>query len=858
MSERSEESAMPKTGSFDLSTVPGIHIESGHVDLFALGDDGRRWPLLRAAGPITLVGLAADAPVVGEAREGVEVVALSQAPTSNDLAQLATAMNAQLHMGELTDAEPQTLAAALAAYADSEVRRQLKVREDLVTSLLSVDARINATAVDVIQGDVKDPERAAGHSRRFPSDFEEVNILRVVGDAAGFTLKDPRFLPRRGRVALIEVAQESGLRTRMVSLSTDWTSDLTSPMVGFLKTPESDAQMVALIPRRGKVYYRTAMDATMHRVVEGTTPLGPQALMVYPGFPLDRKASFADMGRLALRGSGATIALILGCSFLVAVLGLATPALTNAVLGTFVPQGNIRNVIGVGVALTLLAISAGAFVVVQNFATARMTQIAQMRVEAALWDRTLRLPLKFFREYPSGALAYRIIAVDTLKQLLSSQTVTALLAAVFSLVNFVLLFRYSTTLALAALAIFVITALFMMWLTRQMSAIIRAANSSQQAATAWFVQLVSGISKIRVAGAERRFTDISLLKQADQIANQASQTMLTGKLQTYLALVATLSTMVFFLIIGVFTWEAGPTISAATYIAFSTAFGAVLGAIVGVSSAMPAVAAAGPILSLVRPILDAEPAEDPDAQALTRLRGDYEFRSVTFRYLEELPLILNGLSCRIEAGKTTAIVGPSGSGKTTALRLLSALEYPDSGQLLIDGHDVRSIDAGQMRKRLGVVVQGGQINNASILDNIGGGADIDEDMAWVVAEQANIADDIKAMPMKMNTVVSPMTLSGGQAQRLLIARALARRPDILLLDEATSALDNVSQASVTRALDQMPGTKVIVAQRLSTLEAVDHILVMDRGTLVQQGTYADLMAQEGVFAELAKRQLAGT
>jgi len=857
MSEPKTEATPTSTQSFDLSSVPGIRIESGHVDLFVLGDDGRRWPLISAPGPITVVGVAAGSAVVGEARDGAEITVLQGPASAADLAELVRVMSAAPHMGALSDTDPHTVATALADYADGELRRQHTVRDDLFRSLAEVDSRIDAMTVDVIRGDVKNPQRAAGHSRRFPSDFEEVNILWVVGDAAGFTLKDPRFLEQRGLDALIKVAQESGLRTRMVTLATGWTSDLTSPMIGFLTTPESEAQMVALIPRRGKVYYRTAMDATLQRVVEGTTPLGPQALMVYPGFPLDRKASFADMGRLAVRGSGSTVALILGCSFLVAVLGLATPALTNAVLGTFVPQGNLRNVIGVGVALTLLAISAGAFVVVQNFATARMTQVAQMRVEAAIWDRTLRLPLKFFRQYSSGALAYRIIAVDTLKQLLSSQTVTAILAAVFSLVNFILLFRYSTTLALAAFAIFVITAGFMVWLTRRMSALIRTANTSQQEATAWFVQLVSGISKIRVAGAERRFTDISLLKQADQITNQAAQTMLTGKLQTYLALVATLSTMVFFLIIGVFTWNDGPTISAATYIAFSTAFGAVLGAIVGVSSAVPAVAAAGPILSLVRPILDAEQDEDPDAQALTSLRGDYEFRSVTFRYLDDLPLILNGFSCSIEGGKTTAIVGPSGSGKTTALRLLSALEYPDSGQLLIDGHDARSIDAGQMRKRLGVVVQGGQINNASILDNIGGGADIDEDMAWIVAEQANIADDIKAMPMKMNTIVSPMTLSGGQSQRLLVARALARKPDVLLLDEATSALDNVSQASVTRALDQMPGTKVIVAQRLSTLEAVDRILVMDRGVLVQQGTFDELMGQDGVFAELAKRQLAG-
>ena len=154
------------------------------------------------------------------------------------------------------------------------------------------------------------------------------------------------------------------------------------------------------------------------------------------------------------------------------------------------------------------------------------------------------------------------------------------------------------------------------------------------------------------------------------------------------------------------------------------------------------------------------------------------------------------------------------------------------------------------------MVQGGQVANGSILDNIGGGAEIPEDIAWIVAEQANIADDINAMPMKMHTIISPQTLSGGQAQRLLIARAIARSPDVLLLDEATSALDNVSQALVTRALASMPGTKVVVAQRLSTLENADHILVMDRGALREQGTFDELMSANGLFADLAKRQLA--
>jgi ATP-binding cassette subfamily C protein len=160
-----------------------------------------------------------------------------------------------------------------------------------------------------------------------------------------------------------------------------------------------------------------------------------------------------------------------------------------------------------------------------------------------------------------------------------------------------------------------------------------------------------------------------------------------------------------------------------------------------------------------------------------------------------------------------------------------------------------------LRSKLGVVVQGGMLANGSILDNIGGGVEISEDVAWNAAKQANIADDINAMPMKMHTIVSPLTLSGGQAQRILVARALAKNPEVLLLDEATSALDNVSQAVITEVLSTMKITQIMIAQRLSTLQNADKIFVMDRGQVVEEGTFDTLLAAGGLFADLARRQL---
>lgn len=841
-----------------LSTVPGVSVTEGAINLFAMDETGRRWPFLTVQGPTLIIGPTAGQVEITAVAHGTAAMAtLSSDPSPQDLAPFV----AQLAQRSPADAASiSSLSAAdlrdyLAKEAQQCISEGIAGQEQLTTDVVAVNAKFDRQTVNRLSSSVADPMLVSKKRRAFPSPYSEVNALRAVGNAGGFRINEPPELKISGAEAVMKIASESGLRSRIVHLGPGWTKSATSPLVGFITEPDGTTFAVPLLQVRGGFSYHHPIDAPVRKVVEGQTPLEPEAIMVYPSLPQDRPATLRDLGRIALRGTRSVVLITVLCSVAVALLSLATPSLTNAVLGTFVAQGAIRDIVVVGILLTLIAVSAGAFVVVQNFATSRLTQLAQMRVEAALWDRTLTLPLRFFRRYSSGDLSFRIIAIDNLKQLLSSQTVTSVLAAVFSLVNFVLLFRYSVGLALAAAVIFVITLVFIVWLTRRISTLIRGANASQQDTNAWFVQIVSGITKIRVAGAERRFTDISLLKQATQISNQAAQTILSGRLQTYLALISALSGVAFFYIIGVATWDNGPSISTTTYIAFSTAFGTVLGAVVGLASAVPALASAGPILELVRPIIGSVQEQDLDAETLDVLHGNYEFKDVSFKYDDGMPLVLSGLNMVIEAGKVTAIVGPSGSGKTSAIRLLSALEYPSSGQLLVDGRDIRSVDAHSLRSKLGVVVQGGMLANGSILDNIGGGVEISEDVAWNAAKQANIADDINAMPMKMHTIVSPLTLSGGQAQRVLVARALAKNPEVLLLDEATSALDNVSQAVITEVLSTMKITQIMIAQRLSTLQNADKIYVMDRGQVVEEGTFDTLLAAGGLFADLARRQL---
>ena len=218
---------------------------------------------------------------------------------------------------------------------------------------------------------------------------------------------------------------------------------------------------------------------------------------------------------------------------------------------------------------------------------------------------------------------------------------------------------------------------------------------------------------------------------------------------------------------------------------------------------------------------------------------------------------VSGISFRARQGECVAFVGPSGCGKSTLYRLLLGFEKPDSGAIFLDGHSLGSLDLVQTRGTLGVVLQNGQVVPGTIFHNIAGMLPLSLDEAWEAARAAALDDDIRAMPMGMATILTEggNTLSVGQRQRLLIARAVARKPRILLLDEATSALDNVAQAKVQRSLRKLGMTRLVIAHRLTSIQNAERIHVLDQGRIVESGTYRHLMQADGLFADLARRQL---
>ncbi len=302
----------------------------------------------------------------------------------------------------------------------------------------------------------------------------------------------------------------------------------------------------------------------------------------------------------------------------------------------------------------------------------------------------------------------------------------------------------------------------------------------------------------------------------------------------------------------------GPNgLSLGGFLAVSTAFGQLLGAMMAAGGSLAGVLGAVPLFERLKPIVTTEPERQDDKADPGPLTGAIEISRVSFRYAPEAPLVLDDVSLRIEPGQFAAIVGGSGSGKSTLQRLLLGFETAESGDILYDGQPIGNLDTSALRRRIGVVLQSARIMSGSIYENITAGLPYSLDEAWEAARMAGIAEDIEAMPMGMHSVLmeGASTLSGGQLQRLMIARALMGKPQVLIFDEATSALDNVSQAVVTDSLSRLHATRIVIAHRLSTIRDADKIFVMDHGRLLESGGFDELMAANGAFAALARRQL---
>jgi ABC-type bacteriocin/lantibiotic exporter with double-glycine peptidase domain len=298
-------------------------------------------------------------------------------------------------------------------------------------------------------------------------------------------------------------------------------------------------------------------------------------------------------------------------------------------------------------------------------------------------------------------------------------------------------------------------------------------------------------------------------------------------------------------------------VPAASFVIAAVALGQFVLALGQMNRAVEAAFALLPRFERLRPVLERAPETSPGAKDPGELSGLVRLSGVSFAYPGTAMRILDDVSMVFRPGEFVAVAGPSGAGKSTLVRLLLGFDAPRTGQVLYDGGDLGDLDLRRLRAQIGVVMQQARVLRGSILENIVGDVPgATEEDAWRAARLADLDDDIAAMPMGLHTIVGEdnASFSGGQLQRLLIARALVKRPRILILDEATSALDNHTQALVSRRIAELDITRIVIAHRLSTIRSADRIYVLDQGRVVADGPFEELMDDSRLFARMVRRQ----
>lgn len=674
--------------------------------------------------------------------------------------------------------------------------------------------------------------------------------VRMVAEAAGIRVAPPS----RGASGVVDpltqIAQASGFRVRQVKLQGKWWKSDVGQLLCF-----REGRPLAVLRQRPGTYQ--AIDPEDPRPVAVTPAfaktLDSDGVIFYRPLPQDC-TTLMGLVRFALPEVERDLLVIGVLSVLGAIMAMATPVALGWLVDTVIPSGQVTELVALGLGLALAALVTATANVGQAITALRIGTRVDADVQAAMTDRLLSLPAPFFRRYSSGDLTNRLLGFQMLIQAVTGSMLTAVLATIMSSTNLALMFYYNIWLAaIALLMVLFLVAMLAVGSYLDLGLQRRLAKAKGELGGLVF-QLLGGISKLKVAHAEARAFEKWSWGFTERTKTMFRSNLIQSNINAVMDVYNTTSLIIFIGYLAHYKYKA---LSTSDFLALTSAYGAFVGAINLAATSMTTMLTTIPLAERFAPILaeQGEVLESLPEPGL--LRGGVELSHVSFRYGPDEPRILKDISLKADPGEFVAVVGPSGSGKSTVFRLLLGFEKPSQGSVNYDGQDLAGVNNQSVRRQLGVVLQNGQLMPGTILSNIIGSSLLTVEDAWAAAEIAGLAEDIRAMPMGMHTVVSEGggAFSGGQRQRLLIARAVVAQPRLLLLDEATSALDSRTQEDVSRQLNALQATRVVIAHRLSTIEKADRIYVIKDCRVDQVGTYEELIKVPGTFQDLARRQL---
>jgi ATP-binding cassette subfamily B protein len=680
--------------------------------------------------------------------------------------------------------------------------------------------------------------------------------MTVLGDPRTIVASDGSFTD------LLEV---NNIAHREVKTPTDLAVSTRATMVVFA---DDDGRPLAVHRLGGQT---VAFDSAsgLREPLDPALALKPYAFELYASLPVPLR-SLPQLVGFALTSNITPLLTVLFSALVVAIFNLSIPTLTSFLVGTVLPLGDLRLIVETSLVVLLVALCT---VVSQGFsslATVRMESLVNLRLETALWSHLMRLPLGFFQQLGTADLVTRVGSISQMRQLVSSGLLTAGLGLLFSLTNLVLMFVYQAQLALVAAAFSLVSAIVMVVLVMQAARLEKPLQEGQARVSDMGLQAVVGMPQIRVSGSEpfvfeQWITDVVRLgglMRRGEAANNA--------LEILARVLTPLGQVVVFIVLVVLLDQAktaaavpgaavapgslgtlGANQLVAAFVAFQAAYLSFNSQLSSLAVQVASTVARLIVLwqrSTVVMFATPEAGHDGSAQLLD-LQGQLQLQSLQVRYPDAPEPLLRDINLMIPQGRYTAITGASGCGKTTLMRCLLRLMDPEAGVISVDGIDLRELAVRHYRRQLGVVLQNAPLPTGSIYEVVRAGRAYSRDEVWEALTQAAIAADVERMPMKLETIISEgaMGISGGQRQRLSLARALLGKPKLLLLDEATSALDAPTQAAVTRTLESLPITRIAIAHRLSTIESADQIAVIAGGRVSELGTYAELSGRTGGY-----------
>lgn len=681
-----------------------------------------------------------------------------------------------------------------------------------------------------------------------------LEALRIIGRHEGIEFKWPeRKDPSGSRMPLGDVLDASGVRARRVRLDVKdrwWIGD-SGAMLSFR---EEDSRPVVLLPgllghyleadpiggRKGSITTEHAASRYTHAWLFyqplGSASVEPRSLL-----------------KLAAQGQTADFVRLMTTGLLSGLIMLLPAVVLGFIADEVLPNKEISLLYSTTTALAVFALVGAMMHVLEGTALMRIEGRAASRIEAAFWDRLLRLPPGLLRNYTAGDLAMRGMTFQQLRDALQGVIANAALSIIFLSPALILIFFYDAMLGGVTATFGILSLVITVALGLRQIAPHRRALRAAQGLSGRLFQVINGIAKLRVEGAEGS----AFAVWAQDYRAQKDAELELGAWEARLhAFSATLPFLAGAVLLLTTTLLGRDTISVGDFLVVFTVFMVFQTAVTRLGASFSSIAAIAPALERVRPFLAEPPELTVEGEPVETLGGDIVFDHVSFRYDPDGPLILDDVSILARPGEFVAIAGESGAGKSTLFRLALGLDQPSSGAVYYDRRDLKYLNIKQVRRQIGAVPQDIQLHPLDLWDNIvGGSEEAATGDAWRAARIAAIDQDIAAMPMGMLTPVGTDVTSGGESQRIMIAHALIRNPRILLLDEATNWLDNDNQSKIMDNFARFTSTRIVIAHRLSTLRHADRIYVMQSGKVVQEGSYTELVETKGVFQDLVRRQI---